>query len=87
MTATAIQLRKAGFDLEAIDRAEFGENTKKQYRRELEKYLATGGSLANRDAIKRYAQGLHASSKSFFKAALRVITADMVDDLKANAPA
>jgi integrase len=81
----AAELPQAAFDLEAIERADLGDNTKYRYRSEIQKYLDTGGSLANRSAIQDHAKKLKPSSRSFFKAALRVVTSDFEKNLKANA--
>ncbi len=85
ITTLEAELPAAAFDLEAIGHADLGENTQYRYRAEIQKYLATGGNLANRSAIQAHAKTLKASSRSFFKAALRVVTADFEKNLKANA--
>ncbi len=79
-----VAARKAGIDLKAIERSNLGERTKYKYSREIDKYLATGASLTDRAALIAYGAGLKSSSRSFFKAALRLLTADFEKDLKAN---
>lgn len=73
------------FDLSAIDRASLADSTKDKYRREIEKYLATGGKLGDLEAIRDYAGNLSQSSRAFFKGALRLMSAEYADMLKAGA--
>jgi integrase len=47
-------------------------STKAQYTRALEKYLATGASLTDTQALINYASGLKASARAFLKAALKL---------------
>jgi integrase len=84
-TKNAVVLaRKSGIDMGAINRAHLADRTKYKYARELQKYLDTGASPTDRAALAAYGANLRSSSRSFFKAALRLITAGFAQDLKAN---
>jgi site-specific recombinase XerD len=79
-----VKVGTMGFDTGAINRARLADRTKYKYARELQKYLDTGAALTDRAALTAYGANLRSSRRSFFKAALRLITADFAQDLKAN---
>ncbi|MBC8234706.1 MAG: site-specific integrase [Anaerolineales bacterium] len=84
MTTSAITTSKQ-IDLTAIDRApNLQDSTKYKYSRELEKFLDSGANLGDFDAVQTYALTLSASSRSFFKAALRLVTSDYMTRIKSN---
>jgi len=49
----------------AIDRASLAPSTRAKYRRALERYLETGHSLADSQALAAYAATLSTSARSF----------------------
>lgn len=71
--------------LEAIDRAPLADSTRTKYRRALLRYVATGGDPFDPDALARYAAGLSQSGASFLKAAIRIYTGSVLEQLKAQA--
>ena len=74
------------FDMNAIARApRLGERTKQKYQHEVDRYIQTGAKLTDSAALESYAEGLKSSRRSFFKAALRIMTLDFEKKLKANA--
>lgn len=73
------------FDLSAIERADLADSTKTKYRRELERFLATGARLGDYAAIEEYAAGLSHSGRAFFKSALRLVADGYAHELKASA--
>ena len=81
---TALAL-PAPMDLSAIDRASLGERTKFKYKREIEKMRAAGVSPSNHAALQAYADGLKSSRKQFLKSALRLMTLDYEQAVKAGA--
>jgi len=72
------------YDLTALDRAQLGERTRAKYRRELEKALIAGINLADPVQLADYAAGLPRSSRAFLKAAIRVITGELANQIKAS---
>lgn len=72
------------YDLAAIDRAELGERTRAQYKKALHNCLSAGVTITDAAALQAYAAGLPLSSRAFLKAAIRLVTADLQDALKAN---
>ena len=68
--------------IEATDKA---ASTKKQYTKALTGYLATGGDLADSQALADYAGGLCNSSRAFLKAAIRLWGEHVVTQAKAGA--
>ena len=84
MTTTSISTSKQ-IDFTAIERAtNLQDSTKYKYTREIEKFLETGSSLGDYDAVQVYAITLSISSRSFFKAALRLVTADYERRVKSS---
>jgi len=73
------------FDTRAIDSTNLSEKTKIQYKKALNNYLSTGNKITDANALFDYAQSLPISSKSFLKAAIRLVTADYEQNLKSNA--
>lgn len=73
-------------DLDAIEHApKLAASTRAQYTKAARNYLATGARLSDARALAAYAQGLKPSSRSFLKAAIRLLTMGLADDLKAGA--
>lgn len=62
-----------------IAQADLADSTKTKYIRAIERYLATGNSLTDREALAEYAQGLNTSARAFLKSALR-LWADAIAD-------
>lgn len=68
----------------AIHRADLAPSTKKKYLREVEKYLATGQSMTDAEALATYAEQLPDSSRAFLKAAVGKWARHMVNQVKAR---
>lgn len=66
LTVTGNEIRQM------IEQANLAESTKTKYIKALERYLATGASLADATALTSYAQGLSKSGRSFLKAAVKL---------------
>lgn len=84
-TALSTQVNAMADPFLAIERAKLSDTTRRQYRRALELYLATGNSLTNADQLATYAQGLKSSPKSFLKSAIRLWSLEMARATKAQA--
>ena len=69
----------------AIDAAKLAATTKAQYRKAIKNYLETGASLADYAALTTYAQGQKQSTRAFLKAAVRLVSEQAADVLKAGA--
>jgi hypothetical protein len=67
-----------------IDRAGLAQTTTRQYRRQIELYLASGGNLGNADQLAEYAQGLKSSPKAFLKSAIKLWTKEVERVAKAS---
>lgn len=74
-----------GLDLSAIDRANLQPTTKAKYKRELDNMAAAGINPLDYQALQVYADGLKSSRKTFLKSALRMVSADFEQSMKANA--
>jgi integrase len=72
-------------DLSAIDQADLKPETKKRYKQTLQAYLDKGGKLTDPDMLASYASTLPMSTRFFLKAAVRLVTNGIVDNLKAQA--
>lgn len=72
-------------DLQAIETAQLAATTKAQYKKAVRNYLATGAKLTDAKALSEYAQGLKPSSRSFLKAAIRLLTIGLAKDFKSSA--
>lgn len=73
-------------DVSAIDRAaNLQPSTKKQYKRVIEAMHAAGVNPSNHAALQAYADGLRSSRKQFLKSALRLMTMDYEQAVKAGA--
>jgi integrase len=72
-------------DTSAIDRAALAPRTRQEYRREILAMSAAGISPTDHQALQKYATSLKSSRKQFLKAALRIMTLDTEQMLKANA--
>jgi site-specific recombinase XerC len=73
------------FDYSAIDNSQLADSTKYKYQREIEKYLDTGHKLSDTAALEEYARTLNSSSRSFLKAAIRIISQGYERKLKSSA--
>jgi integrase len=73
------------YDLEPILSSNLSPKTKTQYIKAVKKYLDTGAKLGDAYALQVYALGLPSSSRSFLKAAIRLMSAGLVHKLKAGA--
>lgn len=84
-TQTAITTQTT-VDLTAIERAaNLQPSTKAKYRREIEAMHRAGVSPSNHAALQTYADGLKSSRKQFLKSALRLMTLDFEQAVKAGA--
>lgn len=74
------------FNLSAIERSNLAAGTKAKYTRAIETYLKkTGATLSDYDALSEYAAGLSASGRAFLKAAIRLVSEEYANMLKASA--
>jgi len=71
--------------LAAIERAPLAATTKAQYKKAITHYLETGRSLADSDDLADYAIQRPKSTRSFLKAAIKLVTGKMAIDLKGQA--
>ena len=69
MTGTAIMTLRNTNLFAAIEGAPLADSTKAQYTKALARYLETGASLTDADALASYAQTLKQSARAFLKAA------------------
>lgn len=83
-TALTIQTDEPGAAaLTMIDRnEELAESTKAQYKKALRKYLDTGASLTDANALACYAGDLPTSSRAFLKAAVKMWADSMTIEVK-----
>ena len=73
-------------DLTAIDRAvKLQPSTKAKYKREIQVMYNAGVNPANFKELQAYADGLRSSRKQFLKSALRLMTKDYEQNVKAGA--
>ena len=84
-TQNTLTTYDAGFDFSAIDRASLQPTTKVKYRREIENLLAAGVNPMNYQELQLYAEGLKSSRKAFLKSALRLMSLDFEQAMKAGA--
>lgn len=84
-TQNALAVIDKGFDFSAIERADLQPTTKAKYKREMENLLLAGVDPMNYKALQAYADGLKSSRKSFLKSALRLVSVEFEQDMKANA--
>jgi integrase len=73
------------FDYTAIDRADLAPSTRIKYKAAIAAILLAGVDPMNYIALQDYAQSLPTSGRSFLKAALKVITSEYVNQVKASA--
>ena len=71
--------------LAVIAGAALAESTKRKYSRTLARYLEAGGDLFDAEQLAAYASGLSNSGRAFLKAALRLVTDQVVNDAKGAA--
>jgi integrase len=57
-----------------IELADLADSTKVKYRQAVERYLATGNSLADSEALSAYAQTISKSGRAFLKSAIKLWT-------------
>jgi integrase len=70
---------------DALDRAPLAVRTKHEYRRELDALRNAGVNPTDHQALQQYAMTLKSSRKAFLMAALRIMTLDTEQQLKAGA--
>lgn len=70
-----------------IRSADLQPSTQTKYIAEIDRLIQAGIDPRNRQALATYSQGLSNSSRSFLKAALRLLSAEHVTNLKASATA
>lgn len=68
-----------------IHNAPLAETTKRKYTAAITKYLDTGASLADADALTEHAQSLTESGRAFLKAAIRLWGEEVTNQAKAGA--
>ena len=73
------------FDTGAIQRADLQDTTKAKYTRELERMTEAGINPMNYEALQAYAAGLKSSRAQFLLSALRLVTLDWEQSVKAQA--
>lgn len=73
------------YDFSAIDHAQLAPTTRAQYRKALANYLDAGGDLGDANYLAEYARSLSKSSRSFLKAAVRMVTQGFAQRAKASA--
>lgn len=83
--AMAQTFSSGGFDLSAIERANLQPTTKYKYTRELEAMQRAGVNPLDYEALQLYADGLKSSRKQFLLSALRLVTLEYEQGIKANA--
>lgn len=81
----AVIVPTSPLDLSAIDRADLAPSTKAQYRKEIAKMAAAGVNPTDHAQLQEYAASLKQSSRQFLKSALRLMTQDLEQTIKANA--
>ena len=84
-TQNALATIDQGFDFSAIDRASLQPTTKAKYKREIENLLHAGIDPMNYGALQLYADGLKSSRKAFLKSALRLMSLNYEQSMKASA--
>jgi integrase len=83
---TALTLTPAPtVDTSALDRARLADTTRAQYVKAMRAMIAAGIDPADHASLQAYADGLKSSSKSFLSAALRLMTLDVEQSVKAGA--
>jgi len=86
MNTTALStIKKAGLDMQAIDRADLQPTTKAQYKKAINNMLGAGVNPMDYNALVSYADGLKQSSRSFLKSALRMMSLDFEQSMKGSA--
>ena len=84
-TKNSLATIETGLDFGAIERADLSPWTKYKYRRELAALQTAGISPLDYQALADYAAGLKSSRRAFLKSALRLVSLDYEQDLKAQA--
>jgi integrase len=84
-TQTALATIDQGFDFSAIARADLQPSTKAKYQREIENLITAGVDPMNFQALQLYADGLKSSRKAFLKSALRLMSLEFEQTMKAGA--
>ena len=82
---TAIIPSSPTVDTSAIDRADLTPQTKEKYRKAIERMYSAGVNPSNHAQLQAYADTLVQSGKQFLKSALRLMTMDFEQTVKANA--
>jgi integrase len=72
-------------DLSAIERAPLQPSTKKQYKKVIADMTLAGVNPSDHIALQQYADGLKSSRKAFLKSALRLMTLDFEQEIRAGA--
>jgi integrase len=84
-TALTHQPAEYHSSIDALDRAPLQPSTRTKYRREIEAMYLAGVNPADHAALQIYADGLKSSRKQFLKSALRLLTLDFEQNIKAGA--
>lgn len=69
----------------AIEHADLSPKTKQKYQKELQKAYVAGVDITDPEDLSEYASGLPVSSRSFLKAAIRLVTSSTARQAKAVA--
>lgn len=85
MTNALATLTNSNLDLSAIDRANLQPSTREKYKRVIESMAANGISPLDHNALVEYADGLSQSGRAFLKSALRLMSAEYEQTVKAGA--
>ena len=72
---TLAQVPTLSISLTAIDIAPLATSTRDKYRREVEKFIASGGDIRDPAGLAEYAATLPASGRAFLKAGIRLLSA------------
>jgi integrase len=84
MTTTSLS-QYHELDYSAIERADLRPTTKFKYRREIENLLRAGVNPLDFNALQEYAAGLKSSRQAFLRSALRLVSSEYEQALKAGA--
>jgi hypothetical protein len=86
MTTLALTRSRSFDPLRMIDQAaHLAESTRNQYREALARYLETGASPTDAEALADYARSLPSSSRSFLKASVKLVTDRLSNGIKSVA--
>ena len=83
---SALARRQPNFDITSIlAKHDLADTTKYRYGREVDAAMRSGVDLRDATAVANYAASLPSSRKAFLKAAIRLMSHDLIETAKANA--